>query len=105
MGRNARLESLDILRGVNMFLLVGTKSLVLALFVCFGFSRESWLAQQFTHVAWNGFDLWDFVYPLSVFICGVTYPFLRAGQIRRRLTDAQAYRAILKRAFLLVALP
>lgn len=104
MGRNTRLESLDILRGVNMFLLVGAKSLVLALLAYFGFSRESWLAQQFTHVAWNGFGLWDFVYPLFVFIAGVTWPFSCASQVRRGFSNARIGWNILRRTLSLVAL-
>ena len=99
-----RLQSLDALRGWNMFMLVGGKGLVLALAAAFGLAGDSAFVRQLSHVAWHDGVFWDFVYPLFVFISGVTYPFSRAGQIRRGLTDAQAYRAILKRAFLLVAL-
>ena len=101
---SGRLQSLDALRGWNMFMLVGGKGLILALAAAFGLASDGAFVRQFSHVAWHDGVFWDFVYPLFVFISGVTYPFSRAGQVRRGLTDAQAYRAILKRTFLLVAL-
>jgi predicted acyltransferase len=67
-----RLVSVDALRGFDMFWIVGAESLVQA------FSRMSptpvsrLLANQLEHAEWQGFHFYDPIFPLFLFIVGVS---------------------------------
>ena len=61
-----RLESLDILRGFDLFMLVGLEMTMHQLSSAIDtpiFHSFMWC---FTHVDWEGFSTWDLVMPLSV---------------------------------------
>ncbi|MGM9760678.1 MAG: acyltransferase family protein [Parabacteroides sp.] len=70
-----RLESLDVLRGCDLFFLVALGPLVHA------FARAvdvEWLNQSmwlFSHVDWVGFSPWDLIMPLFLFMSGASMPF------------------------------
>ena len=73
-----RLESLDVLRGFDLFCLVGLEAVMHALDGAVDapwFDRVMWC---FTHVDWEGFSSWDLVMPLFMFMSGVTIPFALA---------------------------
>lgn len=107
-----RLESLDALRGWNMFMIAGADQfalgggdqLLIALALAFGFGQDCWLARQMEHVPWCGFHFYDFIYPLFVFISGVTFPFSRASQLGKGMSTRETLWKIAKRVFWLVLL-
>lgn len=68
----ARLPALDALRGLDMFWLIGGELLPAALFAWTGWSVWHTLAQQFEHSAWHGFTFYDLIFPLFIFISGVS---------------------------------
>ena len=73
-----RLESLDALRGFDLFLLVGLEAVMHALDGAIDapwFDRLMWC---FTHVDWEGFSSWDLVMPLFMFMSDITIPFALA---------------------------
>lgn len=73
-----RLESLDVLRGFDLFLLVGLEGVVHALIrAADGASWTTPLKFMFTHGDWEGLTPWDMVMPLFMFMAGVTIPFSR----------------------------
>ena len=95
-----RLESLDVLRGFDLFLLVGLEAVMHHLPSAVntpGFHSFMWC---FTHVQWEGFSTWDMIMPLFMFMSGITIPFALS-----RYKDAKdkslIYRRILKRVVLL----
>ena len=95
-----RLESLDALRGFDLFLLVGLEAVMHALDGAIDapwFDRLMWC---FTHVDWEGFSTWDLVMPLFMFMSGITIPFALA-RYRREQSRGEAYRRIIKRVVLL----
>ena len=101
-----RLESLDVLRGFDMFFIFlpdPVPCVVLTALAAFGFG-DSALAAQFEHCSWNGLRFYDCIFPLFLFISGVTFPFSYAAQVARGATTGQIVRRILKRTFLLVLL-
>ena len=59
-----RLYSLDLLRGIDMFLLTVCGPLVWILNA--GYALPESVLFQFTH-PWEGFTLWDIIMPLFVF--------------------------------------
>ncbi|WP_106828421.1 acyltransferase family protein [Parabacteroides pacaensis] len=95
-----RLESLDVLRGFDLFCLVALEStlhpLARALDVPW-FHSFMW---GFTHVDWVGFSTWDLVMPLFLFMAGVSMPFA-FSRFRENPDKGAVYRRILKRVVLL----
>ena len=69
---SARLPALDALRGLDMFWLIGGELLPAALFAWTGWPVWQVLAQQFEHSAWHGFTFYDLIFPLFIFISGVS---------------------------------
>ncbi|HEY0714730.1 MAG TPA: DUF5009 domain-containing protein, partial [Polyangia bacterium] len=70
--RPARLLSLDALRGFDMFWIVGAGSLVGALRAISNTGVVKFLADQLEHKPWEGFAFFDLIFPLFVFIMGVS---------------------------------
>lgn len=101
MDKNARLESLDALRGADMLFIMGFAGAIAACCDWLGFGRDCWLAMQMTHVDWHGFQHHDTIFPLFLFLAGVAWPFSHAKQVERGRTTAQIVRKVLLRAFVL----
>lgn len=98
-----RLLSLDALRGADMFFIMGGEGLIIALAALFPHSTVMQaLAAQMIHVDWHGFHFMDLVFPLFLFIAGVTFPLSLAASRRRGMTDRQITLRIIRRALLLV---
>lgn len=95
-----RLESLDILRGFDLFCLVVLESCMHHLSSAVQTPGMKSLMWYFTHVDWEGFSTWDLVMPLFMFMSGITIPFALS-----RYKDAKdkslVYRRIFKRVALL----
>ena len=98
-----RLVSLDLFRGLTMFLLIAEAAHVYdALLDLFpeGNSLHG-IFLQFTHHEWNGLRFWDLIQPFFMFIVGVAMPF----SLNKRLALAEnrnhVTKHILKRCFLL----
>lgn len=79
-----RLESLDILRGLDMFLLVFFQPVLLAVGSAADASWLNHIIYQFDHQQWDGFRLWDLIMPLFMFMCGVALPFSFAKHIQNQ---------------------
>ncbi len=98
---NKRLESLDVLRGFDLFCLT-----ILCPFL-HAFSRTGeyrWLQpvmKQFDHVAWTGFAFWDLVMPLFMFMAGVSIPFALGKYLKSGESRLKIYRRIGKRVVIL----
>jgi predicted acyltransferase len=84
-GIEGRLASLDVFRGLTMFLLVAEGALVYES-VLVPELDGTWMhtvATQFTHHPWNGLRFWDLVQPFFMFIVGVAMPFAFARRGER----------------------
>jgi len=104
MGERKRIESLDILRGFSMVFAAGGDDLMVALAVAFGWTADCAFARQFQHVPWHGFHFEDFIYPLFVFIAGVTWPLSLARQREKGMSSAAIAKKVIVRGLTLVAL-
>lgn len=70
-----RLESLDALRGFDLFFLVALDPLMHSLART---ANVEWLNESmwvFSHVSWEGFSPWDLIMPLFLFMSGISMPF------------------------------
>jgi predicted acyltransferase len=99
----SRLVSLDALRGFDMFWILGADAFVQA----FGHMNSSgpakFLAVQLEHREWAGFTFYDLIFPLFVFIVGVSLVF-SLTKIVAEHGQADAVKRILLRAALLFLL-
>lgn len=71
----SRLDSLDILRGLDLFLLVFLQPVIISLAAVW---HPQWFAPvlyQLDHEVWVGFRCWDLVMPLFLFMTGAAMPF------------------------------
>ena len=95
-----RLESLDVLRGADLFFLMAVGPVVRKLITTIDapwLNKCYWL---FDHVAWQGFSPWDIIMPLFVFMTGITIPFALA-RMREERNYAPALWRILRRVVVL----
>ena len=99
-----RLKSLDALRGFDMLFIMGLSGFVVALCSLFPGGSEWWLAQTMRHVEWNGLAHHDTIFPLFLFLAGVSFPFSYAKSVESGMPSRQIYLKIVKRAFVLVLL-
>lgn len=74
--KSQRLESLDILRGFDLFLLVALQPVLLSIGQVWDNPYYHTFLHQFDHEVWLGFRLWDLIMPLFLFMTGVTIHFL-----------------------------
>jgi predicted acyltransferase len=94
------LLSLDALRGFDMFWIMGGESLARALE---GFGDSPILraiARQLEHVEWAGFRFYDLIFPLFVFIVGVSLVFSLGRTIEEK-GRGEALRRVFRRSILL----
>ena len=71
-----RLHSLDALRGFDMFWIMGGGGIFIALASLTGWAPLQWWAGQLEHVPWHGFHFYDMIFPLFLFIAGISFPFM-----------------------------
>ncbi len=98
-----RLLSLDALRGFDMFWIVGAESLVQGLRKIADTGPIKLLADQLEHKPWAGFHFEDLIFPLFVFIIGVSLVFSLTKTIAQSGRRAAVLR-ILRRSALLYLL-
>lgn len=95
-----RLMSVDALRGFDMFWIVGADSLVAALHRMTQARPTTFLAEQLEHAEWEGFHFYDLIFPLFVFIMGVSVVFSLTKTIERA-GRAEALKRVFRRSVLL----
>ena len=104
-----RVVSVDALRGFNFIWILGGDG---AIWAFADMTRDKgsavgavggFLGDQLHHVAWEGFTFYDFVFPLFIFITGVSIV-LALPKLVEREGRLQAHLHVLRRALLLYAL-
>lgn len=129
---SSRLASLDALRGFDMFWIVcgeyifhgiangikTTHSLIqdpvdwqIATNNTLSFAERSMIgiSNQLHHSPWNGFTFYDLIFPLFIFIAGVSMPFSFSHQlektgINKAVAKKNIYRSLIKRTIILLLL-
>ena len=107
--RSRRIESIDVVRGLAIISILGADQLALAIRGMFG-HQDTLLAtigralgDQFEHAQWEGVRFYDLVFPLFIFITGVSIVF-SLGKCRDSGVSADVYSRVVRRALLLYAL-
>ena len=100
-----RLMSLDVLRGFDMFWIIGGE-VFFREFI--NWSGCPWmtahLLPQLHHADWHGFRAYDLIFPLFLFIAGVALPYVFEKLQKKNVAKRDVVKKILKRAFFLVVL-
>ncbi len=95
-----RLMSVDALRGFDMFWIIGADSLVYALNRMSKTRGTEFLADQLEHADWEGFHFYDLIFPLFVFIVGVSLVFSLSKSIEQ-VGRTEALKRVFRRSILL----
>jgi predicted acyltransferase len=100
--KSQRLLSLDALRGFDMFWITGGQRIIHALALLTGWPVFKWLNEQMHHVEWEGFAFYDLIFPLFLFLAGVSMPFSFSKRLLRGESKKTICRHALKRMFMLI---
>jgi predicted acyltransferase len=92
--------SLDALRGFDMFWIVGGGELIRSLGTVNQSALVAFLVAQFDHRDWEGMTFYDLIFPLFVFLVGVSLVF-SLDRILAEKGRAAALKRILRRSLLL----
>ncbi|MCD7937267.1 MAG: DUF5009 domain-containing protein [Tannerellaceae bacterium] len=95
-----RLESLDILRGFDLFCLVMLEPFFGPLSNAVDTPWFNSFMWNFRHIEWQGFSPWDLVMPLFLFMAGVSMPFA-LSRYKNSPDKGALFKRILKRVLLL----
>lgn len=101
--KSGRLLSLDALRGFDLFWIVGGHAVFIALHVLTGWEWLGWTNGLLRHVEWDGFLPYDLIFPLFLFLAGVSTPFSLSSRLEAG-AQGEACRKAVQRGLLLVLL-
>ena len=99
-----RLHSLDALRGFDMFWIMGGGGIFVGLASLTGWPVFQWWAEQLEHVPWHGFHFYDMIFPLFLFIAGISFPFSLAKRTEMNDSRKSIYKHVITRGLVLVLL-
>lgn len=99
-----RLYSLDALRGFDMLWIMGGAEFIMALHKWLHTDFTAALATQMEHVPWHGFHFYDIIFPLFLFLAGVSFPFSYQKRLQQGQTKRKIVLHIIKRMVVLVIL-
>ena len=99
--KTQRLASLDALRGFTLFWIVGGSSLAFSLSKLL---EWEWLGDQMRHVPWDGFSFMDLIFPLFLFMVGVSLSFSISSNIKKGKSNKELYIKAFQRMMILIFL-
>ena len=96
-----RIQSLDVLRGFDMFWITGGGLLSIAISKITGIG---WMETQMHHAHWEGFHFEDLIFPLFMFIAGVAIPFSIKAKVEKNVPKKRLLIKAFKRMLMLIVL-
>jgi predicted acyltransferase len=97
----SRVNSVDALRGFDLFWIVGAEAILKSLDRIFNSPATNFISTQLDHVEWTGFRFYDLIMPLFLFIVGVSMPFSFRNRIAKTNSKSALWPHIIKRFVLL----
>lgn len=101
---NNRILSIDALRGFDMFFISGGGTFLILLEGKTGLSLIDGMARQLVHPEWNGFTFYDFIFPLFLFIAGISLSFSLNSGLSKGVQKSRLYRKVFFRMLILICL-
>ena len=102
--KTKRLLSIDALRGFDMLFIMGFSTVIALLAAAITGNPDCWLAKQMHHVEWDGLAHHDTIFPLFLFISGMTFPFSYANQVAKGTPKNKILLRTIRRGLTLVLL-
>lgn len=97
-----RLQSIDALRGFDMFWISGGSGIFIGLATLTGWPIFQWWAVQMDHIEWHGLHFYDMIFPLFLFLAGISFPFSLTKRIARNDSRNSIYIHVISRGLILV---
>ena len=105
VNKKQRLASVDALRGFDMFWIIGGEALFLPLLALTGWSIFAFGHEQMQHTEWHGFSFYDLIFPLFIFLSGVTLGIANKSLRGLPMTERRpVYHKAIKRLLTLIGL-
>ena len=101
--KKERILSIDVLRGFDMLFLIGGNGVAIAIVKLFGGRFQEIFLPQLDHTEWAGFTFYDLIFPLFVFIMGMSTVF-SLSKILAIDGKGTAYKRLFRRSILLYIL-
>jgi predicted acyltransferase len=101
---SGRLASLDALRGFDMLMISGGGAFLYLLGGKTGWAFIDAIAEQFHHPDWNGFTFYDFIFPLFLFMAGVSLAFSLKSGLAKGISQTELTKKVFKRMLILFVL-
>lgn len=102
--QSQRLLSLDALRGFDMFWISGGEEIFHVLAEVSGWAVAVGMAHQLVHPEWNGFRVYDLIFPLFLFLAGVSTPYSLGSRLAKGDSRVTLLQKVVKRGIILVLL-
>ncbi|GAB3920419.1 acyltransferase family protein [Mucilaginibacter myungsuensis] len=99
-----RLQSLDALRGFDMVWIMGLEPVFHELAKATHWPVFEWMSTQLIHPDWNGFRFYDLIFPLFLFMAGVSTPFSVGSALQKGVSRNKLLLRVVKRGLILVLL-
>lgn len=99
-----RLFSLDALRGFDMIWIMGAEDLFHSMAKITHHPFWEGLSAQFEHPKWNGFTAYDLIFPLFIFLAGVSIPYSIGRSLDNGKSKQSLLLRVIKRGLILVVL-
>ncbi len=99
-----RLLSLDGLRGFDMFWIIGGQGIVMGLAKVWPGRFSAAVVQQLHHVPWEGLHCYDVIWPLFLFMVGVSLPLSLSKRKANGAKNKDLYLHAVRRALILFVL-
>lgn len=103
-GRSPRVLSVDALRGLDMLVIIGLDALIHASAKAWPIAPMASLSRQFSHAEWSGVHFYDLVFPLFIFLSGVSLAIVDARPSTQALSPGQRLFGVARRMIILVLL-
>lgn len=97
----SRLASLDALRGFDMLMISGGGAFLSLMGGKTDSTLLNGLAAQFHHPDWNGFTFYDFIFPLFLFMAGVSLSISLKNGITKGIPPSKLLEKVFKRMLIL----
>jgi predicted acyltransferase len=99
----SRIVSVDVLRGFDMFWLVGGAGVALGIGKMIGPVAHILILRQLEHAQWEGFYFYDLIFPLFVFLAGMSITFSMGRTVQEK-GRATALLRLLRRCIIMFLL-
>ncbi|WOO40633.1 acyltransferase family protein [Rubellicoccus peritrichatus] len=97
-----RLQSLDALRGFDMLWIVGGAQLIRAFAKATEWRVADVMEKQMWHAPWHGFTAYDLIFPLFMFLAGISIPYAITSRLEKDVHTNDVARRIIRRTVLLI---